>query len=291
MNFRLFRSLVWLIGLCLPLAALASQKQEARVTGIVQDVQLVAADGATHAASANESVREGMTARTGAASRVELTFTDQTIARLGANSAFDFKDGTRNLQLKEGAMLLQVPRSARGAKIQTAGFAAAIPGTTIVLESYPTHYKFLVLDGTGRLFRPGHLGDSVLVNAGQMVFGQPKGALTDPVDFDIGRFLKTCRFIVDFPALRSEASIASESQKQQREKSKKNLIDTNLVIFGGGTLVSLVDPTQKDAVKPPPAKSSPAPVSNDLGSIETLKPSQKATDPATTPSPPEEKPQ
>ena len=115
-----------------------------------------------------------------------------------------------------------------------------------MIEYHPGVYKFLVLEGTGRLYRPGHLGDSVLVRAGQMVFGNPDAALSDPVDVDIDRFMKTSRFITDFPPLRSEKSIMAESQKQQREKSNKTLIDTNLVIFGGGTQVSLIGQGQTD---------------------------------------------
>jgi hypothetical protein len=64
------------------------------------------------------------------------------------------------------------------------------------------------------------------------------------VDFDIARFVKTSRFVVDLPPLRSEKLIAAESQKQQQEKSKKTLIDTNLVIFGGGTRVSVLGQAQ-----------------------------------------------
>ena len=290
MTFTVFCNLSLSIGLWLPLATSLSgaQKQEARITGIVHDVRLLTVGGATHTASANESVREGMTVRTGTASRVEITFADQTIARLGANSVFDLRD-TRNLELKEGTMLLQAPRNAKDAKIHAAGFVAALTGTTTVLESYRTHYKVLVLEGTGRLYRPSHLGDSILVEAGQMVFGQPNAALSDPVDFDIGHFLKTCRFIVDFKPLRSGASMASESQKQQKEKSKKNLIDTNLVILGGGTVVSLVDPAQIDAIgRAAPAaattRSSATPASPDLGTIETS--SKPARNPPSTSSTP-----
>jgi hypothetical protein len=96
------------------------------------------------------------------------------------------------------------------------------------------------------LYRPGHLGDSVLVSPGQMVFGNPEAAVSDPVDVDIDRFMKTSCFITDFAPLRSEKSIVAESQKQQREKSIKTLRDTNLVIFGGGTQVSAVGLEQND---------------------------------------------
>jgi hypothetical protein len=253
--------LVLTFGLALTLSA--AEKKEARVTQVTQDVQLVGTNAAGRSAAVNDSISEGTKVRTGADSRVELTFSDKTIARLGANTVFDFRDGTRNLNLEEGALLLQVRKNANGARISAGAIAAAVTGTTVVLEYHTAYYKFLILDGTARLYRPGHLGDSILVKAGQMVFGQPKAALSDPVDFDIGRFLKTSRFITDFSPLGSESLMASESQKQQREKIKKNLIDTNLVIFGGGTVVSLVDPAQVAAIDQekagPSAKPGPIP--------------------------------
>lgn len=205
-------------------------------------------NAAAHAVRKNARIDDGSSLRTGPESRAEIVFPDRTVLRLGANAAFKIDNATGGLNLGEGALLVQTPKSARGAKIQAGEVAVELPGTTIVLEYHPTHYKLLVLDGTGRLFRPGHLGDSILVNAGQMVFGQPDKPLSDPIDFDLGRFLKTSRFITEFAPLGSEALIAKESDRQKREKSDKKLIDTNLVILGGGTLVSLVDPAQIDAI-------------------------------------------
>jgi FecR protein. len=43
-------------------------------------------------------------------SRSELKFPDQTLARLGANTIFSFNEGTRDLNLQDGAMLLRVPK-------------------------------------------------------------------------------------------------------------------------------------------------------------------------------------
>ena len=187
--------------------------------------------------------------RTGKDAHAELTFSDQTVVRLAANTAFSFKNGTHDLSLGEGAALVQAPSSANGATIHAASITAAITATTVMIEYQPGVCKFLVLEGTGRLYRLAHLGDSVLVHAGQMVIGNPNAAVSDPVDFDIARFVKTSRFIVGLPPLRSEKLIAAESQKQQREKSKKTLIDTNLVIFGGGTRVSLVGQAQTNAAR------------------------------------------
>lgn len=116
----------------------------------------------------------------------------------------------------------------------------------------------LVLEGTRRLYRLGHLGDSVLVGPGQMVIGNPNTAVSDRVDFDISRFTETSCFISDCPPPRSEQSIVVAGQKQWREKSKKTLIDTNLAIFGGGTRVSLVGPSPADPVNRMTAAVAPA---------------------------------
>jgi len=234
----------------------AASPQPAHVTQIANDVQLLDPVAAARPALLNDEVGDGIVMRTGKDSRAELTFSDGMVVRLAAATDFSFRNGRRDLNLGEGAVLVQASKKAKGAKIHAAGAAAAITGTTVMFEYHPGVCKFLVLEGTGRLYRPGHLGDSVLVRPGQMVIGNPSSPLSDPVDFDIGRFVKTSRFVVDLPPLASDKAMAQESQKQQREKSKKSLIDTNLVIFGGGTLVSLVDPAQ---LKAEPAKPAPSP--------------------------------
>ncbi|HJW37691.1 MAG TPA: FecR domain-containing protein [Candidatus Udaeobacter sp.] len=195
-------------------------------------------------ASINGIVDEDTIVRTGVSSGAELTFPDETVVRFAANTSFSFKNGTHDLNLGEGAVLVQAPKSANGAKIHAGSATAAITGTTAMIEYHPGVCKFLVLEGTARLYRPGHFGDSVLVGPGQLVMGNPNAAVSDPVDFDIARFVKTSRLVVDLPPLRSEKLIAAENQKQQHEKSKKTLIDTNLVIFGGGTRVSVLGQAQ-----------------------------------------------
>ena len=223
-----------------PSEANAASASQARITRVNNHVQLVRPMTAARPASVNGIVDEDTIVRTGVSSGAELTLPDETVVRLAANTSFSFKNGTHDLNLGEGAVLVQAPKSANGAKIHAGAVASAITGTTAMIEYRPNIYKFLVLEGTGRLYRPGHLGDSVLVGAGQLVMGNPNAAVSDPVDFDIARFVKTSRFVVELPPLRSEKLIAAESQKQQQAKSKKTLIDTNLVIFGGGTRVSVL---------------------------------------------------
>ena len=225
----------------------AASTNEARVTRVKNYVQLGDSKNTGRRALVNDIVHEETIVRTGDGSRGEVTFSDETVVRLAAHTAFDFSHGTRGLNLGEGAVLVQAPKEANGATIHAGSVAVTVAGTTVMIEYHPGFYKFLVLEGTARTYRPGHLGDSVLVGPGQMVFGNPESALSDPVDVDIDRFMKTSRFITDFPALRSAKSIVAESQKQQREKSTKNLADTNLVILGGGTQVSVTDQGQNNA--------------------------------------------
>jgi FecR protein len=224
----------------------AASTNEARVTRVKNHVQLADSKNIARRALVNDIVHEQTIVRTGNGSRAEVTFSDETVVRLTAHTAFDFVRGTRGLNLGDGAVLVQAPKEANGATIHAGSVAAAVAGATVMIEYHPGFYKFLVLEGTARTYRPGHLGDSVLVGPGQMVFGNPESALSDPVDVDIDRFMKTSRFITDFPQLRSVKSIAAQSQKQQREKSTKTLVDTNLVIFGGGTQVSVTDQGQTD---------------------------------------------
>src|SRR5450432_1895952 len=165
-----FRRSFTLFLLVLPLAFTtnAAQLKEARISRVIKDVKLLPAQAAPRPAAVSDEVREGTAVRTGVESRAELTFTDQTLARLGANTIFGFNEGTRKLELGGGALLLRVPKNAGGAQIHTAAVTAAITGTTIMMEYHPNAYiKFIVLEGTGRIFSHKHLGESVLLHAGQ----------------------------------------------------------------------------------------------------------------------------
>ena len=268
-----------LIGLfTLTMAArltMAAQPNEATITRIVNEVRVHTAQTKPHSASINDKVGDGCSVQTGMDSRTELTFADQTLARLSANTVSTFNKGTRDLELADGAMLLQAPRGAGAAKITTAGVTAAIAGTAIV-EYHPHAYlKFISLEGTARLYLKRRWGESVLVRPGQMLITNPDAKrLPDPVDIDLERLMKTALLVIDFPPLASQNLIAKESERQQRAKSKRSLIDTNLVIFGKGTLVSLTNPAQMTAASPPIATSvtpgsDAIPSSNDLGTIET----------------------
>src|SRR5438046_3228334 len=196
----------------------AAELKEARVTQIVRDVKLLPNAAPARPSLVNDQVRDGTPVRTRIESRTELIFPDATLARLGANTIFSFTEGTRNLELTDGAMLLRVPKNAGGAKINTAAVTAAITGTTVMLEFHKNSYvKFIVLEGTGRIFLPSHLGESVLVRAGQMLIAKPDAKnLPNPVDVDVRQIRKTSRLIRSFGKMGSEY-LSAQTQDDQAE--------------------------------------------------------------------------
>jgi len=246
--------------------------KEARVTQVVKDVKLVPSRAEPRPATTSDIVRGDTAVRTGVESRAELTFGDLTIARLGANTIFSFNDGTRTVDLKDGAILLRVPKNSGGAKIQTAAVTAAITGTTVIAEYHPKSYaKYLVLEGVMRVYLKKVLGESILLHAGQMIILNPNATrLSEPVDFDLERLLQTSLFIQGFRPIPSFPLMAGEQQKQLELKAAGELIDTNLVIFGRGTLVTMVPPIDPQALDvvdrataastlPTPPPEAPAP--------------------------------
>ena len=267
--------------------AAAAQLGEARVTYVVNDVKLLAPQAAPRPATVPEVVRNGTAVRTGLDSRSELTFADLTITRLGANTIFTFDEGTRNLELKDGAILLRVPKNAGGAKITTAAVTAAITGTTVMMEYHPHGFiKAIGLEGTFRMYLRRRLGESVLVHAGQMVILRADATrLSDPVDVDLKELLKSSLLITGFPPLPSYGLIAQAVQAQTEEKAAGELVDTNLAIFGSGTMVSLLNIDDLDQARfattpptplppppgpPPPGPPPPPPPPSEFGQPTTI---------------------
>lgn len=275
------RTVFYSLGLAFWLLGLANGEvlKEARVSQVIHDVQLLQSTAAPRPATTSDVVRSGSAVRTGAESRAELTFTDLTIARMGANTIFSFNEGTRTVDLQNGAILLRVPKDSGGAKVRTAAVTAAITGTTVMVEYHKNAYaKFITLEGTMRVYLKGRFGESVLIEPGQMLIVKPDATrLPDPVDIDLERLVRTSQLTSPpFGPLGSEQLMASAQREQLGKKADGTLIDTNLVIFGRGTLVTLADPTSLDV-------RDRAPVTLDTRTA-TPTPTPTAT-PTATPSP------
>ncbi len=231
--------------MCLLLTATclnAAQLQEPRVTEVINDVNLGSA-AAPHRVAVGKRLRDGDAIDTGVTGRIELTFAGQTIARLGAKTSISVSDETRTIDLAEGAVLFRIPKGAGRLKMKTAAIAVASAGATAIIERHGQFYvKVLVLEGTVRCYLTDRLGESLLLQPGQILITRPDvTALPEPADFDIAREMNTCLLVRDFRPLPSQLLIESEEQKQLKLIAKGTYIPSNLVILGRGTQVTLVN--------------------------------------------------
>jgi len=247
----------------------AAQLQEARVTQVVNDVKLLLEQAAPRPASISDLIRHGTAVRTGTQSRSELTFSDLTITRLGANTIFSFKEGTRELNLIDGAILFQVPKGSGGATIRTVGVTAAITGTTGIAEFHPatsTHpqlSKWLCLEGTFHLYLPN--GQSLELGPGKMATADGK-SFSKVATFNIAKLTSTSLFFTGFDQpLASMNLIMLESQNQVAGlvASTTNPLDptrivnvTSQAVVAEETPAPSVAPTVSPTVPPPPPTPS-----------------------------------
>ena len=230
-SFKNFASIVSCFFLFLPLAP-AAQLKEARVTQIVSDVKLLPQQASPRPAAVNDPVHEGTAVRTGTQSRSELTFTDQTITRLGANTIFSFEQGTRTMDLRDGAILFQVPKGSGGATIRTAAVTAAITGTTGIGEYHPAtatrprpFSKWLCLEGTFHLTLPN--GQSVELGPGKMVTTSGEN-FSKVQNFDIAQVMKSSLLVAGFTTtLASKPLILIEQERQLALNEFEGLLAQN----------------------------------------------------------------
>jgi hypothetical protein len=197
-------------------AAKAAQLNQARVTQIVKDVKLLGGQGGQRSAAVSDDVREGTAVRTGTDSRAELTFTDLTITRLGANTIFTFNAGAREVDLAGGAVLVEVPRNGAGVKVRTAAVTAAITGGTALFEYHKgMPAKLLVMEGHGRFCSVAHPDECETVGPGEMTMMTVDGRIMKPTKFNVALAFKTSKLIVGFPKLANEDLILEVIREQE----------------------------------------------------------------------------
>jgi hypothetical protein len=255
----------------LPLACLCAGKcdgaplQDGRLSGVVHDVRITQPGSKPLPAATNKAVRDGLI-QTGPASRVEITFPDQTVIRLGDNTAVQVDSKSRTFDLDRGAVLTQVPTGVGSTIIKVHAITATATGNALVIECLPEAYtKFIVLDGTTRLcLRAGEWNrDCVLLRAGQMLIAGPKAkGLPESVDVDLTRLNQTCQFIAEFSKLPGQDRLNKAAAAQRSQKTNGAFADTNLVIFGRGTLVSQKGKNGLPAAKSVSASPTPSPKPN-----------------------------
>ncbi len=194
-------------------AAHAAPLNSAIMTKKINDVRISESSKEARTAAEGDRLTGSSTVLTGRRSRAELTFPDKTITRIGANAAFRFSSGSRDMEITQGSFLLQVPKNAGGATIRTATVTAAITGTTTMMEYNPGEWmKFICLEGTAKLSNTK--GDKIVVPPGTMIVMPPDAArFPRPVVVNIKKLVMTSLLLdeASFDAL-DEAALAAITQ-------------------------------------------------------------------------------
>ena len=221
----------------LPNNLAAEDLEEAKVTQIVQDVKVVPSGAAARPVAVNETVRRGNAVQTGTQSRSELTFRDQTITRLGEKTIYNIGGG-RTIELGSGQFLLYVPKKAGGAQIKMGPVTAAITGTTVLGQVYPSGIvEFTVLEGTACMHLD-RMGQSLQVMPGQRVVYDPVYMkLEDPTYVDLQDQLSS-PLVRDFRPLPSSGLIQEEIQSRQQVVAPNGDLDQAVRATGASSIAT-----------------------------------------------------
>jgi hypothetical protein len=233
------KTLRFLLPAAVVLAATASAAplKSAEVTKVVNDVRLYPGTGESRAAAAGERIGGATALHTGRRSRAELTFPDSTLTRIGANSVFSFSSGSREMDLEQGSVLIQVPKDHGGAMIRTATVTAAITGSTSMFEYSPGKWvKFINLEGTMTLGIKGRK-DRVNVPEGQMIIMHPNAReVPAPVIINLARLVRSSnlastRTFGPLPAISNER-IEQAVANQMHERRIGDLAPAGILLSG-----------------------------------------------------------
>jgi hypothetical protein len=189
--------------------------KSANLTKKVNNVRISESSRQAREAQVGDKLTGSSTVLTGRQSRAELTFPDKTITRIGANAAFSFSSGSRDMAIQQGSFLLQVPKGAGGATIRTSTVTAAITGTTTMMEYNPGKWlKFICLEGTAKL--KNKKGDTVEVPPGRMIAMHPDADQFPPP------------FIVNVKKMMETSALTDEETFEPLNDEAENAIDDTM---------------------------------------------------------------
>lgn len=233
----------FILSLSAPVLLSAAALKEAEVTRIINDVRIVPPSQPAAAARVGDKISGETAVATGAQSRTELRFPDQTLTRLGSNSVFRLDAKSRDLNLEKGVMLLQVPKQLGGATVRTAAITAAVTGTTVMMEYDPQgHVKIIVLEGEVDVYLNERRSELRTITAGDMLITKPDAtSLPEPVQVDLQRLKRTSKLLSskDFSALGNEKQLNDAQAQQNKKKEDGELLETAYLLQGRGTSVTL----------------------------------------------------
>lgn len=233
----------------------AAEQKQARVTEVIRDVHLLRGQAASRPAVVNDAVNQGTAVRTGTDSRAELTFSDQTLTRLGANTVFSFGAAARSYNLGSGALLMTAPRGAGTVKISSGVATCAVSGFTGIWEAHSKFWnKVVILEGNGDVWLRKNPSDHRHMHSRQILVFPPNATvLPQPQEFDVCKLIDNGLLITGFShKLPSWPLLQAECDQQRTAPVKSQLIDP--------TSQDAIDQSifaRPSATPPPPARPTP----------------------------------
>jgi len=144
-------------------------------------------------------IHDGEYVKTGASSRAELQFSNNTISRLGANTIFNYSASANEVDLQAGTILFSKPKDGKQLNIKTEAVTAAIVGTTGFLQvshhNGQTTTLFGLIEGHANVTANGN---DPGISGGQIIVITP-GAPPEIFNFNVPLFLKTSLLFKGFP--------------------------------------------------------------------------------------------
>jgi hypothetical protein len=185
----------------------AETLDSAKVTKVIKDVSLIqTGNGQSRPALLSDLVSKNHQVLTKTQSMAELQFNDRSILRLGQNTIFSFQAGTREISLKEGSILFNVPKGLGQTEIKTPSVTCAILGTTVLIQSFKNYQAYYVYEGEmmvgKKVLHPGEL------------FRNSNGH-EETIHFDRVLALKTGKLFTSFPPLPSLPLIEKDVEKDK----------------------------------------------------------------------------
>ena len=237
----------------------ADQLTSSQITQVVREVSVIDAKAKTQkpAAIAAE-FRVPDILKTGAESRAEMIAPDRTVTRVGANTLFSFEPQGRQINLEKGSLLFHSPTGKGGGSVRTASVTASVMGTTLMVGTTENGgFKVMLLEGTGRVRTAN--GTVRTLQAGQLVYALPGGALSPVMAFRLSQVVKSSQLVSGFAKpLASLPKIEAAILRQETQVQRGRLQDTGVVAGNSPGTGFRVDVVSREAqIQPARADGSP----------------------------------
>lgn len=210
---------------------IAAPLEKASITEAVNTVSYQEnADSTQKPATPGTTIYPSNIVRTGVASRAELQFNDDTIARMGANSVFSFDAKAQSMNLQQGTALFSKPKNADTFQISTPAATCSITGTTGFISLQPVHGKMTMIFGLVEGHTTINVGGKLYpMTTGQMLVST--GGLVRTVNFNLASFLGQAGLMTKFKSTLPNHHDIDKALKRFGDLQKRGFIEPTAYKF------------------------------------------------------------